>query len=280
MRKNILLTFLLSLHLSTYGQIQFPTLEPSPNQLVIEQCCQKGILLLRQEYQLEDTVTLKRYSWNKQPEFGSTLSFCVVTADGYMASDQAMRPWEYDSKYDKYRNTVYRPVLSKTYCKSILDKEYRLIGCMNPNKRTSLANDKWAQVCDSLFAERGFIVDPLESEKDGWLIWLTADSAGKIESEPLTLISYRHKLAGETEKSIYEIPTPTTQRHVIGGVYVRPQYHEIGRVEFALVGIVARTDNGWQLIRTVHGCQSESKDSHEGKDEHISGALTPTEQEN
>lgn len=245
----------------------------SSSQQFIEDAVHEGILLLRQEYQLEDTTTMKRYTWNKQPDFGSALSLCVIAEDGYVTTDRALRPWEYDAKFDKYRDSVYRPIRTDTYVKSIRDKSWRPVGSMNPAAERPLAVDEWKTADDSLFHRKGFIADTLPGEKDGWLIWLTASEPDTIESEQLTLVSYRHKLDLKAEAGTFEIPAPTTQRHVIGGIYAVPAYPGIGRIELRLVGIVVNKDDKWKLVRYCTAADSRASDTD-------AGTLTPSEGDN
>ena len=279
MRKIIIISILLiscnRLSFAQFGQNVFS----SANQQLIERAVRDGIMLVRQEYQLEDTVTMKRYTWNNRPEFGSSQSFCVLTGNGYIVSNKALEPWEHDSKYAKYTDSVYRPVLSKTYCRTISDDKYREVGCLNPTGTKTLLQDDWIYVCDSTFNKRGFISDTVSGEKDGWLIWLTINDVEKIDTEELTLVSYRHKLSIEEKKDIYEIPDPTTQRYIIGGIYVEPKYVEIGRIEFALIGIVVNIDNKWQMIRRRSESQNEQERAIEQPTTALDDdALTPVEE--
>lgn len=279
MRKIIIISILLiscnRLSFAQFGQNLFS----SVNQQLIEQAVGDGIMLIRQEYQLEDTVTMKRYTWNNQPEFGNSQSFCVLTENGYIASNKVLEPWKYDSKYAKYKDSVYRPVLSKTYCRTISDDKYREVGCLSPIGPRTLLQDDWIYVCDSTFNKRGFISDTVSGEKNGWLIWLTINNVEKIDTEQLTLVSYRHELSIEERKYIYEIPEPTTQRHIIGGIYVEPKYLEIGRIEFALIGIVVNIDNKWHVIRWRSESQSEQKSVIDQPTSALDDdALTPVEE--
>lgn len=220
----------------------------SVNQQLIEDAVARGVLLVRQEYQLEDTVTLKRYTWDNQPEFGSSVSFCVLTENGYVISDKAIQPWEYDARFTQYRDSQYRPILSKTYCRTVKDSVYRAVGMLNLSQHQPLANKKWMRISDSLFNDKGFVLDSTVGEKDGWIVLLTADDPSQIDSTELSLVIYRHKLTVEAGVEQQDIPSVATQRHVVGGIYIEPQYRGIGEIVFALNGVLVHEEDSWQLL--------------------------------
>ncbi len=49
---------------------------------LFEKSCSQGMILLRQEYQIEDTNTHQRYTLNNRSDFGSAISFAVLTEQG------------------------------------------------------------------------------------------------------------------------------------------------------------------------------------------------------
>ena len=264
--KLLIATLALSvISMTGFAQISFQT----SNQKIIEDAVIDGVLLVRQEYQLEDTVSLKRYTWNNRPEFGSAISFCVLTENGYVISSTALKPWEQDSKFDKYKG-VYRPVLTDTWYKTAASKDFRKAGGIAPSETKYLADTNWTCVFDSLFGQ-GFAVDTTSGEKDGWLVWLTAGNAGNVESDSLTLMAYRYKLTVQADVEAYEIPSPTSSRHIIGGIYVEPKYPGIGKMKLELVGTVVKNGDNWQMLKA----DLRDKPDNESPPTDDAGTLTP-----
>lgn len=243
----------------------------SSSQQLIEQAVQEGIVLLRQEYQLEDTITRKRYTWDNRPEFGSATSLCVLTETGYVVADDVLAPWRNDDRYRQFQDSIFRPVLSKTFCRSIRDSVWRAVpGTIAPQKSRPLCVSSWLQVDDTLFQSSGFTIDFSAGEKEGWLVWLTSDKEKKFDSSALSLLIYRHKLTMEDGTDCCEIPAAATPRRIIGGIYIEPQCLKIGKVTFALSGVVVGKDDKWKLLRLIPNIPIESDDT---------GALTPVERE-
>ena len=267
--KSLTATLVLSvISMTGFAQISFQT----NNQKIIEDAVIDGLLLVRQEYQLEDTVSLKRYTWNNRPEFGSALSFCVLTENGYVISSAALKPWEQDSKFGKYKDSAYRPVLTDTWYKSAASKDFRKAGCIGTADPEFLADSAWTFVKDTIFGD-GFAVDTTSGEKDGWLVWLTASNEESVESDSLTTMTYRHKLTVYSGQDAYEIPSPSSSRHIIGGIYVEPEYPGIGKMELHLVGIVVKTGENWQMVKISP--QDKDKPDAENPPADNAGTLTP-----
>ena len=268
---------------SAFAQLFGTGIFSSSNQQLVEKAVQDGIVLLRQEYQLEDTLTMKRYAWDNRPEFGSAVSMCVLTENGYIVSDRALHPWEYDPRFEQYRNTKYRPVLSKTGFRTVADSVYRAAGRPEPQCVQPLSDKGWVHAADSLFGCKGFTFDRTAGEKDGWLVWLASGGSGETDSEELSLVIYRHKLVVEEGTESYDIPAPNSLLSMTGGIYIVPQYTGIGEITFALVGAVAGNEGKWQMMRVADIRPAD--DSSDGADDAadsaetggLSEALTPVQ---
>ena len=269
--KSLTATLALSfITLTGFAQISFQT----NNQQIIEDAVAGGLLIVRQEYQLEDTVSMKRYTWNNRPEFGSTLSFCVLAENGYVISNSGLKPWMHDPKFDKYKDSAYRPVLTDTWYKSAASRDFRKADCVATDDTVHLSDSSLVYVKDTLFGQ-GFAIDTMPGTKDGWIVWLTSKDEESIGSDSLMLITYRHKLTVLADRDIYEIPAPTSSRYVIGGVYVEPGYTGIGKIEFRLAGIIVKNGEKWQMCKI---CRTK-KAGNESTLSEDTGTLTPAASE-
>ena len=85
----------------------------SPNQQLIKDAVDGGIIVVEQSYQLEDTVSGQRFGRFGNKEFGKSYTLAVLTDSGYCLAPAALRPWDSDPNFEKYSKT-HKPVLYKT----------------------------------------------------------------------------------------------------------------------------------------------------------------------
>jgi hypothetical protein len=217
----------------------------SSNQQLIEEAVKDGLFIVRQSYLLKDSVT--SYGWDNMPNFGTTYSLGVKVADGYYLADQVVHPWKYDSKFDEFcNNKQYKPIISQTEYLSYnsLKDSIFLPFLYQPN----CVGKQIYLVSDSLFENKGFAVDKSDNVKQGWLVWLVStDSLEKITHESLSLLVYRNELKSET--GTYNIEAPTTNKIVVGGIYIVPKVESIGKLTFYLSGIAHKEGDDWQIVR-------------------------------
>lgn len=247
--KKILYISIIALLLCCVANAQLPqSAFNTPNQQLVELAVQKAVGLIRQEYQLEDTVTMRRYSWNHQPEFGKSTDICVKMQTGFITSDKILQPWNYDDKFNEYRDSIYRPVLSRTSYKFVTDSVWTHCSYAEPLETAVLTDEAWYDVVSPLFDYNGFGTDTSVGKKDGWIVLLTTMDA-EAENPEISLITYRHAISTEADITQYEIPSPSTNRNVVGGIYITPHYPDIGVLEFQLVGIIIPVDTKWYMLR-------------------------------
>ncbi len=265
--------FILALNILLPMGLSAQLLLPSSNQQMIEQAVQDGLLFVRQEYQLEDTVTHKRYTWDNNPYFGSGLSFCVLTEDGYVTTESMFAPWQMDPNYEQYRESIYCPVLTDTYCRAVGDSTWRKVGSIDPQSEFPLAESVWYEVADTSFGGEGFMVDVSSGKKDGWLVWLTADDEEtSLDEAKLSLTVYKSELNFRDGVELYSVKVLTTTEHILGGIYVEPHYTSIGVVKFAIAGLIVNVEGLWSVLKLKGPIASFSCSSVE--------ALTPVDSKN
>jgi hypothetical protein len=250
---------------SSHAQFGMRSLN-SNNQQLIEEAVREGFFIVRQSYQLKDTVsdTPQYYGWNNAPNFGEIYSLGVKATNGYYLDDKAIYPWKYDRKFDEYVNSnQYLPVISQSEYRpyrQLADSAYIRF----PYKDGVLVGEEFHFVTDSLFGNKGFVVDDSDGLKQGWLVWLTsADSLEKIGNESLSLLIYRNELTFDAEKSAYKIEAPSTNKRVLGGIYIVPQTEGIGKITFYLSGLVSGKDGHWQVVRLGNHTVSAACSSEE-----------------
>lgn len=254
---------LVSIFISCVAFAQFNLSFPlSNNQQLIEAAVVDGFFLIRQEYQLEDSLSHKRYTLDRRPDFGSAESIAVLTESGYITHSHLIRPWERDANYEKYKSGTYRPVLSRTLVRTARDTTWREVNLLNPATVLPLMDPDWVSVTDTL-SRNGFSCVETDGEVDGWLVFLSVEQG----SGDLKLVSYRQKMTLVNCLSHIE---PKTANKILGAIYLVPSVDKVGVISFALYGFVIPCEDSWCLMP----CTTKGNEKLIHKDE-TTTELTP-----
>ena len=274
MKKTVLFLCGLLLYTDVFAQLQM-SLPKTGNQQMIETSVSEGLFLIRQEYQLEDTLTHKRYTLDNRSDFGSVVSFGVLTESGYIVRNNIVSPWENDRQFEQYWDSQYQPVLSKTMIRTAKDSTWRESALISPQCVYPMKDSQWVEVKDSLYAE-GLATDYSDGKKDGWIVWLTSGKEHK-DSSAFSLVTYRQslELSGKDDDDI-EIKVPNTNTYVLGGIYINPCFERIGHITFKICGAIVKKEDSWVLLRCTSRRSAEESNA-EKTDEDKAPVLTPLE---
>lgn len=219
----------------------------SPNQQLVEDAVRNGIVLIRQDYQLRDTLTNQKYGRNHEAYFGTVYSIAAKVQNALSVSDKFVSPWEYDSNYEHYRSSQYQPIIFKTMIRELSDSTFTELQYDNNNIRA--LKDGIVYYVDSLsHPNRGFIIDQSKGEKDGWLVWVCSSDTTQLSNASLSLVTYKYKATIEEGLTKYSVKRPTVSVGILGGIYVCPRTTTIGTVEFMFEGLIIPDGNdNWQF---------------------------------
>ncbi|MCM1177022.1 MAG: hypothetical protein NC308_00845 [Clostridium sp.] len=262
----IIYTLLLLCNFTSFAQFGQYFLQ-TPNQQLIESAIENGILLIRQEYQLEDTLTHKRYTLDHRTYFGSAVSFAVRTETGYVTRRDIIAPWENDPEYKPYTGSTYHPVLSKTFVRTIKDTSWREMPLIAPVASAPLKDSAWVDVTDTLYTG-GIATDCIVDKPEGWMVWLTGNNE-KLDSASLSLVIYR-KAVDLSDGNETEITYPNNGDNVIGGIFIYPKFDKIGQIVFNMCGVAIKRSERWVLMPDL---SSENENSN--TDVNTVSVLTP-----
>lgn len=256
---NILLAVLFSA--AGIASAQFtPSMFNSPNQQLVKQAVRDGIVLIRSDYQLLDTVANERYGWNHRDMFNSVYSVGVKAGDGYMVSDRFVRPWSYDGRYLGLTGVAYVPVVSRTVCRMMSDTVMTEIDYAA--SEICPLEDSLAYLVGGTAREvRGFSVDSAAGDKDGWLVWVVAEDSTLSDNSELSLVTYRHSMTLAKDTLRYQLPDPVTTDYVVGGFYVVPQNTAVGVLDFKLAGFAVLKDGHWDLVTENVADECDAEDA-------------------
>jgi len=223
----------------------------SGNQQLIEEAVKGGIFIVRQSYQLQDTVTNTFYGWNNEEQFGYSVSLGIKARNGYYLDNRAVKPWKYDSKFIEYNNkNQYIPVISESKYRSLKDDSAFSVLPYDKNKVKALTGGQFYILRDSLSDSRGFDSDNSDGDKAGWLVWVvSSDSINFDTNKSISLLVYRNELTFESGENSYKIKNPPTNNQILGGFYIVPEVTGIGNVSFRICGLLNNEEGSWQVVR-------------------------------
>jgi hypothetical protein len=232
--------------------LQLPSgLQLSSNQQLIEDAVKDGLFVIRQNYQIKDTSVTPPayYRWGNDPHLGTVYTLGIKVNSGFYGDNKIMFPWNYNTRYEQYRNIAnYVPVISETSWRSLDSTRYKTTPFSSDS--CSLQSDSLAvYVKSALFAGRGFHENYSAGNKDGWLVWAVSDKPASVaDTLPFSLLIYRTKLVYEAGKKRHEIKNPVTDKKILGGLYLVPEVSDIGQIIFKLSGILIKIDNKWNVV--------------------------------
>jgi len=235
-----------------------------------------AFFLSRQSFQLSDKKTGDRYGLNNNDEFGTEITLGVKVKGGYVLTDKAVRPWNYNAKFKTYKEG-YDPVLySSEYSEFGGSAKFDTLNIAQPNEL--LSESLYLISSDCLF-NKGLTVDCTKGKKEGWVVWACVDKDDDLsKTANLRLTCYSMAVEASEGGSI-DVETPDNQR-ILGGVYVSPVNADIGVLEFRLSGVMIEKDDKWsihfpfigkeKLLKPAQGEDKKATEVDKGKD-----SLTP-----
>ena len=251
----------------------FENIQSSSQQLIAD-AIKEGVFIIHRYYQLQDTTaqTPIYFGWQNQNWFGETYSLGIKTKEGYYLMDQAVRPWMYDKKFEQYaQSDRLVPVISTSEYKMPEDTSYTALPYSNVIVKEIYTHQLYLAQDTTTFHQKGFSMDLCEGAKKGWLVWLVVNnSLEQDNSQTLSFLIYRLELTFEQGKGRYQIATPSTNKHIVGGFYLLPEITDIGQITFYLTGMLQREEGTWQVVHL-----NDAAYINEDELQTISTGLTP-----
>lgn len=233
----------------------------SSSQQFVEQAVKDGVVLLRQDYQLLDTLSNTRYGWNHQEVFNSIYSVGFKVEGGYVVNERFVRPWNFDQRYRELRDTTYVPVISRTRCKSMADTIYTDVK-YNPDYKRSIKDSLIYRVDSLVHERRGLRIDSSLGEKEGWLIWVTSSDSLLQENTQLSVVTYKHKIIIEENKKEYALPKPAISKNIVTGILIVPNNTQIGVLDFQVIGYAYQKGDDWYVTRDIENVSTPEQNSN------------------
>jgi hypothetical protein len=220
----------------------------SSNQDLIKSAVKDGILLVRQEYSLQDVENKQLFGQNNKKFFGISYSIALKLNGDYVGEQNMVSPWTKDPNYSEFSgNAKYIPLISQTQYRTIENPAYETLAF--DTARITSAVPGYIYTWPDSKGDFGFQVDNTAGLKKGWIVWVTAvDDIQAQDSTEVDLEIYRTEITIVQDSIFYEIKNPNTTRNIIGGFYVLPVTSRIGQITFNLVGMLHLIDDKWNIV--------------------------------
>lgn len=254
MRRIVIISlFILASAADARGQILSNLFSPDSNTSIVKEVALNAICVMGEEYQVADSCG-QRYNLDTLDYFGRYEFLAIKVKDGYVAPTSMFTPWQGDEKLDKYDG--YRPVpsASKLYDSRELMWEKR--PSVDTSKVCTIENINMVFVKDTLFANKGFLVDNSLGEKKGWIVW------AQRKGTELSLSFNRQELSIVDSVSVYPVKQPLLDSEYEFGMFICPDYSETGLVSFDLVALVSRIDGCWKAQPIIINNRVEKVEEH------------------
>lgn len=259
----------------------------STEQQFIENAVKEGLFLSKQSFQICNKKTGDLYGFRGKDEFGIQYTVGIKVPNGILLTDKAVHPWKGDLNFKKYKDE-YTPILYQSMYSEIKDiPNFVTLDSLNELKEI-VDTTIYQQTC-SAFDGKGFDIGVTKGEKEGWVVWIVCDKDVDFEkSTTLNFIVYRKDIKIEKKSQQFDINVPNTDKSLLGGLFVVPEYPQIGVIKFNLYGIIAPFKDKWKIYCPFVGItfeegmepisQEENSDAIEGKDgDDEPSELTPIE---
>jgi len=228
-----------------------PAKKTATNASSIETNVRNNLVIIQQNYQLEDITAEKKKMFGIVKEkslfgrggnkhFGTVYTIGVKSEKGYYTDGRAVLPWLYDSNYGEYRNrNQYKPIISETNYRPWGEKEYRKFGFIgDPNK---LSKDSILFIKKKL-GEPKLLIDPKTGNQKGWIVWIAKDNKA-TEPDAFVLSTQVAELqfnaSGTTEFN------GSVPQQVVCGLFVTEQENKSGQIITVLSGFALKGDGKW-----------------------------------
>lgn len=211
---------------------------------LLKNAIRPAFFLSRQSFQICDKKTGELYGLNNKDEFGTEISLGIKVKNGYVLTNKAIRPWEYNDKFEKYKDG-YTPVpYSSQYSEFADDMKYDSLD-VTESKINELLSSTLYLVTSNCLSDKGLTIDNTKGAKEGWIVWVCTKEEDLNKTAKLELICFSLSVEA-SENYDAEIETPDGL-NVLGGIYIVPENREIGSIEFCISGIMVEKEGKWNL---------------------------------
>ena len=269
MKKNIIFLCafaILSLDIDAQLTRDLSSFSPlkSPNQQIIEKVVNSGVFIIKQSYELADSLD-NRYGLSGNKAFGVDYTLAVKVKNGFLVNQRTVNPWDYNPLFDQYRGEYTPKPFPSLYSEVSVNCKYDTITIKEDELKVVFPDMLYAQESEQFFGD-GFSLGGEVGENDGWIVWFTKkkdSDLGHSTDLNLSIIQKKQTITQKESGSYYyQVDSLQTSEYIIGGIFIIPEIISVGQMEMKLCGIVCRIDNGWILCCPFVNDKEIFKDQH------------------
>lgn len=219
-----------------------------------------SVVVVKQSYQVKNKKNGKIYGRNGKKNFGQGFSIGVKTEAGLVLTDEALKPWISDNAFKKVEQN-YEPIISLTEIRAVEEKIQADFSQCPLHIGSPQPQGLWIAKAGDV-SPYAMEIDTEEGGKAGWLIWYTTEKS--LTNDPkevigIQAVSKRIELVPDITE--FDIDVPSTDKIVLGAIYISPTYLGGGHISYKLVGMAVNTEGQWKL-RTPFVGFAYSKANH------------------
>ena len=238
-----------------------------------------GLFLVRSSFQVQERATGNVFGYGGNQDFGISYSIGVkVARGGFILSDLAMRPWNYDPNYPSVVNDYFGiPNEMKIACLSDSAQwtDWETPDIAVPTDSTTVP-DYYVSRGD--FNNTGLDFDDTPGLKHGYMVWMVADDPETLSDSPrVRLVASQLDIEAEGCKFVTVSAPSFGESQVLGGVYLTASYPDgqIGAIDLLLFGIADRTFDQWVIYTPFIPTPEVTEEPAEEEEDAIRHNLTP-----
>ena len=209
----------------------------SESQQLLNESLKDAICFLQMEYQLEDTVSHKRFNVESKDYFDSVEGLCIKTEMGWIAPNVISAPWISNPDIRKFPGHV--PYVSSASFLSPSDSVWKTIALPCHITSEPIESTSFSLVNDAVSFPSHLALRKSSKPSSGWIAWVFKRDRS---------ISVRYQNHSINESDSTDILRPVVAENLIGGFYVVPNYPAPGEIRLELAGLVEYKDSDWRLI--------------------------------
>lgn len=221
----------------------------SPNQQIIEKVVNSGVFIIKQSYELADSLD-NRYGLFGNKAFDIDYTLAVKIKNGFIINQRTVNPWDFNPQFDQYRGKYTPKPFPSLYSEVSANCRYDSITIKENELKVVFPDMLYAQESEQFFGD-GFTLGGEVGINDGWIVWFTQkkdSNLGKSTDLNLSIVQKRlNIIQKENGYHFYQVDSLQTIENIIGGIFIIPEIISVGQMEMKLCGIVCRIDNGWIL---------------------------------
>lgn len=244
---------------------------------IVAQAVEPALTIYKQSFSVVNRDTRQVFGIDEKDYFAYSYSLSINTSKGVLVTDRGMRPWHYSSDYQEIKKQfdfmVNIPLIASIDTVTIFEE-----ADFNIESSKDIADSVAYFLSPMSRKEFMLEVSSVSNSKQGWMVWVIADSVTSDFALKPTISVIPYSIATTPDSVLYSpAPKNKTNRDILGGIYVTAKVLSTGVIGIQLSAVAVIVDNNWQLLHLWSAGKKEECKSEILQDRH-KPILTPINQ--